>query len=184
MNFIVVEELKLWENIKKGDVNSLKRIHVMYFHQMCLFAKKTVRDDQLIENMVSDCFIKLWENRKKIEIKLSLKTYLYQVLRNQIIDYYRIKNEKTVLLDELPDIPNEAEFDDQQRYAKLYKVISQLPEQRRKILELAVFDSLSYQQIADELGISKNTVKTQIARAYRFLKESLEPRDFYLFCLL
>lgn len=179
-----MEELKLWEKIKKGDVQSLNRLHTLYFHQMCLFAKKTVHDNQLIENIVSDCFIKLWENRKKIVIKTSLKSYLYQILRNQIIDHYRVKQESVELLDELPDIPNEKDFDEQQRYAKLYKAILKLPEQRKKILELAVFDSLTYQEIADKLDISKNTVKTQISRAYRFLKESLDPRDFYFFCLL
>jgi RNA polymerase sigma-70 factor (ECF subfamily) len=151
---------------------------------MCLFAKKTVHDNQLIENIVSNCFIKIWESRKNIEIKTSLKSYLYQILRNQIIDHYRGKQESMELMDDLPDIPNEIEFDEQERYAKLYKAILKLPEQRKTILELAVFDSLSYQQIADKLGISKNTVKTQMGRAYRFLKESLEPRDFYFLCVL
>lgn len=179
-----MDELKLWENIQKGDVKALNKLHTLYFYQMCLFAKKTVHDNQLVENIVSDCFIKLWENRKKIHIKTSLKSYLYRVLRNQIIDHFRGKQEKAELLEELPDIPNEVEFDEQQRYAKLYKTISKLPEQRKIILELAVFDSLSYQQIADKLGITKNTVKTQMARAYRFLKEALNPKDFYFFCLL
>lgn len=181
---IVLDELELWENIKKGDVQALNKLHTRYFHQMCLFAKKTVNDNQLVENIVSDCFIKVWENRKKIEIKTSLKSYLYQTLRNQIVDHFRKKQDNAELLDEIPDVSNEADFDEQQRYAKLYKVISKLPEQRKKVLELAVFESLTYQQIADKLNISKNTVKTQIARAYRFLKESLEPRDFYFFCLL
>jgi len=179
-----VEELELWGNIKKGDVKALQKLHETYFFQMCLFARKTVHDNQAIENIVSDCFIKLWENRKNIEIKTSLKSYLYQVLRNQIIDHYRGKQEKLQLMEELPHIANETDFDVQERYAKLYKAVSKLPEQRKIILELAVFDSLTYQQIADKLNISKNTVKTQIARAYRFLKESLEPRDFYFFCLL
>lgn len=179
-----MNELKLWDNIKKGDVAALKELHSQYFHQMCLFAKKSVHDDQLIENIVSDCFIKLWESRKKVEIKSSLKSYLYRILRNQIIDHYRKKQETTEIMEELPDIPDETVFDEQQRYTKLYKAVEKLPEQRRKILELAVFESLTYQEIADKLGISKNTVKTQIARAYRFLKETLEPRDFYFFCLL
>ncbi len=179
-----MEDKQLWERIKKGDIKALNKLHSLYFHQMCLFAKKTVHDNQLIENIVSDCFIKLWENRKEIEIKTSLKSYLYQILRNKIIDHYRGKQEKAELLDELPDIPNEEEFDEQQRYAKLYKAISKLPERRKNILKLAVYESLTYQQIAEKLGISKNTVKTQMARAYRFLKETLEPRDFYLFCLI
>jgi RNA polymerase sigma-70 factor (ECF subfamily) len=179
-----LEDFKLWGNIKKGDAKSLNKLHALYFRQMCLFAKKTVHDNQLVESIVSNCFIKIWENRKKVEIKTSVKSYLYQILRNQITDHYRGKQEKAELPGELPDIPNEIEFDEQERYIKLYKAISKLPEQRKNILELAVFDSLTYQQIADKLNISKNTVKTQMARAYRFLKESLEPRDFYFFCLL
>ncbi len=181
---LTVEDLILWENIKSGDTKSLNKLHVLYFHQMCLYAHKTIHDHQLIENIVSDCFIILWERRKRIEIKTSVKSYLYRILRNQIIDHYRRKHDNVEILDNLPDIPGESEFDELQRYTKLYSVISKLPDQRRLILEMAVFDSLSYQQIADKLHISKNTVKTQIARAYRFLKESLEPRDFYLFCLL
>ena len=179
-----MEELKIWENIKKGDVKALQKLHELYFLKMCLFARKTLHDNHAIENIVSDCFIKLWENRKNIEINTSLKSYLYRILRNQIIDHYRSKQEKLQLMEELPQIANETEFNEQERYVKLYKSISQLPEQRKKILELAVFDSLTYQQIADKLNISKNTVKTQISRAYRFLKESLDPRDFYFFCLL
>jgi len=179
-----MDELKLWENIRKGDVKALNQLHILYFYKMCLFAKKTVHDNQLIENIVSNCFIKIWENRKKIEIKTSIKSYLYQVLRNQIVDHYRGKQEKAELLGELPDIPNEIKFDEQERYAKLYKAILKLPEQRKNILELAVFDFLTYQQIADKLDISKNTVKTQIARSYRFLKESLDPHDFYFIYLL
>lgn len=178
-----MDEFKLWLDIKKGDVKALNRLHTLYFCQMCLFATHTVHDNQLVENIVSDCFIKLWDNRKKIEIKTSLKSYLYRILRNQIIDFYRGKQEKTEHLYELPDIPNETEFDKQQHYAKLYKAILKLPEQRKIILEFAVYDSLTYQQIADKLNISKNTVKTQMARAYRFLKESLDPKDFCFFCL-
>ncbi len=176
-----MENKQIWKNIKNGDVKSLKQLHVRYFYQMCLFAQKTINDNQLVENIVSDCFIKLWENRDKIEIQSSVKSYLYTILKNKIIDHFRANRQKTLLLEEFPEIPDEADFDEQQRYAKLYKAISQLPQQRKIILELAAFDSLTYQQIADKLGISKNTVKTQITRAYRFLKESLEPRDFFLF---
>ncbi len=174
----------MWDNIKKGDVRALEKLNSLYFSQMCLFAGKSVSDTQLIENIVSDCFIKLWENKKRIEINTSLKSYLFRILRNKIIDSFREREVYAILVDELPDIADEAEFDAQKKYAQLYTAVEKLPEQRKRILELAVFDSLSYQQIADKLHISKNTVKTQIARAYRFLKETLEPRDFYLFCLI
>ena len=68
--------------------------------------------------------------------------------------------------------------------ALLFSFIEKLPYQRRKILEMAVFDSMTYTEIAEKLGISRNTVKTQIARAYRFLKENLNTEDFHLFVIL
>lgn len=177
-----MEELKLWHNIKRGDNKALQELHDKYFHVMCLFASKSINDHQNVENLVSDCFIKIWENRKEIEIKTSIKAYLYRMLRNRVVDYYRKKEEITDSICEFDDNVEDTDFDDSQRYAKLYQAISKLPEQRRRILELAIFESHSFQEIADKLEISKNTVKTQIARAYRFLKESLKPQDFYFFC--
>ena len=106
------------------------------------------------------------------------------MLHNSIIDYYRKKRILTDKLDyEIKAPGDEKEFDDQEEFAKLYSAMKQLPEQRRNILTLAVFDSLTYNEIAAKLNISRNTVKTQIARAYRFLKEILDPKDFNFFLL-
>lgn len=176
-----MEDKQLWENIKIGDKHALNKLHEKYFRQMCLYVRKSTNNSGIVEELVSDCFIKIWENRKKISIKISTKNYIFIILRNSIIDYYRKKQYHQETLEKLPEIADENYFDEQKQYALLYKALEKLPEQRRKILELAVFESLSYNQIAEKLNISRNTVKTQIARAYRFLKESLDPNDFYLF---
>jgi DNA-directed RNA polymerase specialized sigma24 family protein len=52
------------------------------------------------------------------------------------------------------------------------------------LLEMAVFDSKTYNEIAEELHISKNTVKTQMGRAYKHLKEMLDPKEFSLFIFI
>lgn len=179
-----MDELKLWNNIQKGDVKALKEMHSLYFNQMCLFAQKRIPDNQTVENIVSDCFIKIWENRQNIRIETSFKSYLFKVLQNKIYDYFRKKHEKTELYKDIPDVADLSEFDEQDRYVKLYKTISKLPKEQKHVLELAVFDSLSYMEISEKLHISRNTVKTQISRAYKFLKKSLEPQDFYFFVLM
>jgi RNA polymerase sigma-70 factor (ECF subfamily) len=180
----VLDDKYIWENIKQGNKTALKQLHDLYFNQMCLYAYKSTRDSRVTEELVSDCFIKLWEKRRKIEIKTSVRHYLFLMLRNGIIDYYRKKSFLTESIEEIPEPADEDVFDEQKQYAVLYTALEELPDQRRKILELAVFDSLSYNEIAEKLEISRNTVKTQIARAYRFLKEKLDPKDFYLFCFL
>jgi len=176
-----MEEFHLWGGIKSGDLKSLNRMHEKYFHQMCLYARKTTTDSELIEELVSDCFIKLWENRNRINIKVSVKNYLFLMLRNAIIDHYRLKHLNVLGAEEFPEIADENYFDEQLQYATLYKALGKLPGQCRRILEMAVFEELSYNQIAEKLNVTRNTVKTQMGRAYRFLKESLDPRDFYLF---
>lgn len=178
-----MEDLDLWKNIKDGNKTALKKLHSKYFHQMCLYAiKSTHGNTPLAEELVSDCFIKIWEYRKKIEIKTSVEHYLFLILHNEIVDHYRKKRVITEpLIQDFIAPVNEKEFDDQKHYARLYKAVKKLPEQCRKILELAVYDSLSYNEIAEKLHISRNTVKTQMGRAYKHLREMLDPKDFNFF---
>lgn len=177
-----MDDKAIWENIRRGSKPALKQLHDNYFNQMCLYACKSTKDSATVEELVSDCFIKLWENRKKIEIQSSVKHYLFLMLRNAVIDHHRKKRYLTESLSEIADPGSETLFDEQQQYATLYTAIEKLPLQCRRILELAAFDSLSYDQIAEKLHISRNTVKTQMARAYRFLREKLNPKDFLFFC--
>ena len=174
----------IWEEIKKGDKDAFKKLHERFFHQMYLYARNSVTHAEA-EELVDDCFIKLWEYRRKIDIHTSLKQYLYLMLHNAIIDHMRKKKIITEpLANDFPMPGNEKYFDDQKRYATLYKALKKLPEQCRKILEMAIYDSKTYNEIAEELNISKNTVKTQMGRAYKFLKEKLDPKEFNLFILV
>jgi RNA polymerase sigma-70 factor (ECF subfamily) len=84
----------------------------------------------------------------------------------------------------LPELPDDETQNDLDQYSSLYTALEKLPDQRRRILELAVFESCSYAQVAERLNISINTVKTQIGRAYRFLKQELDPKSIQLLFLL
>lgn len=179
------DDLTLWKNIREGDAQALKELHDRYYYQMCLYALKMYHCQNGMDEAVSDCFIKLWTKRIEIVIERSVKSYLYLMLRNSLIDLTRKKN-GTILLEinALPELPDNEAQNEYDNYARLYKALEKLPEQRRRILELAVFESFTYAQIAEKLQISINTVKTQIGRAYRFLKEELDPRSIQLLFLL
>lgn len=179
----VVEDLDLWKNIRDGNKEALKKLHTKYFYQMCLYAiKSTHGNTPLAEELVSDCFIKIWEHRKNIEIKTSVEHYLFLMLHNGIVDHYRKKRVITEpLIKDFTAPASEKEFDDQKHYARLYKAVKKLSPQCRKVLELAVYESMTYQEIADALNISRNTVKTQMGRAYQHLREMLDPKDFNFF---
>lgn len=169
------DDLTIWKNIRNGDTRALKALHDRYYYQMYLYAKKIYHLQNSLDEAVSDCFIKLWTKRSDIVIDRSVKSYLFLMLHNGLIDLIR-KKSGTILLEvsSLPELPDNEMMTDLDHYARLYSALEKLPEQRRHILELAVFESYTYAQIAEKLQISVNTVKTQIGRAYRFLKEELQ----------
>jgi RNA polymerase sigma-70 factor (family 1) len=179
-----MDDQNIWGKIMNGDVDALRILHDKYYYQMWLWASKYTRNETLAEELVSDCFIRLWERRQHIFIEKSLKSYLYLMLRNQIVSQARKSKHKLVIgYDKLPDMPDDVTISNQDYYAALYKAILKIPEQRRKILELAAFESFTYKEIAAQMDISVNTVKTQMGRAYQFLKEELDPNNFMLFHL-
>ena len=175
----------IWDRIVSGDVVALRMLHDKYYHQLWLWANQYTQNGPLSEELVADCFIKLWDRRKYINIEKSLKSYLYLMLRNQIVSQLRkAKHDIVMGSDQLPDVPDESEINGLDFYAGLYQAIQKIPEQRRHILELAAFESLTYKEIAERLDISVNTVKTQMGRAYQFLKEELDPKNFLFFSIL
>ena len=179
------DDLTLWKNIRKGDTCALKILYDRYYYHMYLYAKRLYHNQNGLEEAVSDCFIKLWTKRNDIVIEYSVKSYLFLILRNGLIDIFRKKRGIIFLeVNSLPDLPNDETFNEFDQYARLYNVLDRIPEQRRRILELAVFESYSYSQIAEKLDITVNTVKTQMGRAYRFLKEELDPKSINLLFLL
>ncbi|MEI6276830.1 MAG: sigma-70 family RNA polymerase sigma factor [Prolixibacteraceae bacterium] len=179
------EDLRIWEKISSGDKSAMKVLHDRYYYQLYHYAKKIHPNPSVLDEAVSDCFIKLWTKRENLIIVRSVKSYLFLMLRNGLIDILRRK-EHSVYLEEgtIPDLPDDEMHNELDRYAELYNSLEKLPEQRRLILELAVFESLTYAQIAEKLNISMNTVKTQMGRAYRFIKEELDPKSLQLFFML
>ncbi len=178
------DDLTLWENIRKGELDALRVLHDRYFIQLSVWAKKVVPDHFLAEELVSDCFVRLWMQREHILIQKSVKGYLFFMLKNRVIDHSRKSHHPHQDLDFLPDLPDDEAIDHYDIYVELHAAIQKLPEQRRKILQLAAFESLTYKEIAIRLNISVSTVKTQMVRAYQFLKEELDPKSFFLLSLL
>lgn len=177
------DDWEIWEQIRQGDTQALKMLHNRYFSQMNLYARKIAGDHYPTEEIVSDCFIKLWTRRKAILIERSVKNYLFLMVRNGLIDDLRKKKVKRVSPETIPELPDGERLEEFDFYDKLHQALEKLPAQRRCILEMAAFDSFTYAQIAEQLHISVNTVKTQMGRAYRFLKEELDPKTFQLFLL-
>mgnify|MGYP001124406969 FL=1 len=140
-------------------------------------AKYFIKDQELAEEIVSDIFIYLWLRRKTLNIQTSLKAYLFKAAKNQALQHLRKNrlptesldsyNAQSIPTDQQPD----GELQQQELEAELSADLAFLPEQQRIVFTLHRFEGFKYQEIADMLNISVNTVRNHIFQAVKKLQE-------------
>lgn len=181
-------EQSIWNKIKAGDKQAFKLFFDDYYSSYCLYANSMLDDLELSQDIVSECFVRIWERKDKIQIKASIEKYLLLSVRNSIYSYLRSPKSRGIdidpIIERIENTPlEEYDIEKEETIQRVYKLIEELPEQRRRILELATFKGMSYKDIAEKLNISVNTVKTQLSRAYHFLREKLMD-DFIILWLI
>lgn len=141
---------------------------------MCLYALHYLGDSDMAEDVVQECFATLWE---KLEAGLAVanrRAYLYMTVRNRCLDQLRRKGMQTESLkpyDTYGIIDDDDAQERSQIEARLWTAIDSLPEKCREVFLMSKRDGLKYEEIATELGISENTVRNQISKALKVLKD-------------
>jgi RNA polymerase sigma-70 factor (ECF subfamily) len=146
-----------------------------------------LKDEDASEEVVQDLFIFLWENRTNIDIKSSLRAFLYTSVKNRSLNY--IRNHKTRVLhedsfarDQSQQISQIIDFCEREELQKVVEdCLADLPKQCREIFELSRNENLTYNEIAQKLSISPKTVENQIGIALKKLRISLGP---YISCII
>ncbi len=160
------------------DVASYGVFFETNYHAACLVAMRYLKDTREAEDLVQEVFLHIWECRHQIIVRDNLRNYLFNSVKNASINYTQ-RNKKFYTALEDADLSSayaesNDEFTKEEFAAKVAKSIDQLPPQCKKIFLLAYLDNLSYQNIAEALQLSKNTVKTQMGIAYKLLREQLK----------
>ena len=183
---------QLINGIQKGDVAAFEELYRQYYIFLCLIAEHIVRNPSDAEEIVSDVFVRLWNIREKIEITTSIKGYLIKAVHNTSLNYL----ERFRLIHKLTDTLSNSDYellawDSDYPLGQLYEKeimnildqgISALPDGCRKIFILSRNEDMKYSDIASKLGISVNTVKTQMKIALARLRENL--KDYLMILLI
>lgn len=172
--------------IQNGDIGEFERLFHLYYKRMCTYSESIIKNSLDAEDIVCNIFAILWENREELNIKTSFEAYLVATIHHHSINYLkhiqiedkywknvqcRLKNVDILFLEDLSNpltaiITNEIS-------ESIDKSIASLPPQCREVFLLNKYDGLSYGEIALKLNISINTVRTQIMRAMRKMRDNL-----------
>ena len=179
MSLTTKEELIIDNKFNKKE---FQKIYDLQFNPLCAFALKYIQNIEAVEDIVQEAFISLWEKRKDFNEIFSIKSFLYTSIRNKCLN--QIKHKKVVQKHEellIYQLESEQLFTqhviEEETFNRLYQEIHHLPDASKEIMLLAL-NGLKNPEIAEELNISVNTVKTQKKIAYSKLKLKLIPSEF------
>lgn len=172
---------------------AFKALFDLYAPKIYSFGNSYLKSAHDAEELVQEVFIRIWNQRESLDDSKNIKAYIFKTAVNLIYDQLR-KRKLERLYTELSMFQQTEEDNSTSDYVMLNDLqnqintlIAQMPEQRRLVFTLSRVEGLSYDEIAQQLNISKRTVENQIYRAMTFLKEHIDSKYmlylvFYYFC--
>lgn len=168
----------------KIDRKVFEYIYQQYYNPLCAFAYRFISDVDFVEDLVQEVYVYLWEKKDGFDNLNAVKSFLYTSVRNRCLNLIKHrdvqqKNEKDIIMSLEDNEDFQKYVIEEEVFSGLYNEIKLLPESARNIMLLAL-NGLKNPEIAEELNVSVNTVKTQKKIAYSKLKSKLKPSEYLL----
>ena len=173
------QELFLLEEMKAGKEYAFDFFFNYYYPGLCVYAQNLSSiSEEEAKNLVQDVFLKFWNHRKKINIRNSVRSYLFTSIKNKCIDHLK-QEKKSFNLNEdfIAETKSDVTFETfvLKELEDLFEAsLNKLPERCREIFELSRFEGLKNKEIAAKLNLSEKTVENQMTKALRILKKELK----------
>jgi RNA polymerase sigma factor, sigma-70 family/RNA polymerase sigma-70 factor, Bacteroides expansion family 1 len=182
-----MENQLLLKQLSQGNRVVFKKIFEEYYRPLCGFSRNFIPDAEVCDDLVQESFLGLWNKRSDIESYTAIKSYLYSSVRNACLNYLRHQDVKQKSQEDIKVLSSDWYAEDsiveEEVHSHIYEAIKELSPQSRKII-LMTMNGLTNPEMAEELNVSVNTVKTLKKRAYEFLRGKLKGIHWVLLLLL
>ncbi len=174
---------ELLKQLAEGDEKAFRDIYDSCQERVFAFALYLTKSKDIAEEVVQEVFSRLWEKRRQLPPDTNLRSYIRKMAENHIMDVFRkARRDKAfqqkifhnmVTLRELATLQEDpADILIRDQLARLHQAaIRQLPPQKRIIYTLSRDEELTYEEIAQKLHLSRNTVRNHMADAIKSVRE-------------
>ncbi len=170
------DEEMLWSGIQKGDRQAFQSLYIAYSEILYNYGMKICPDSERVKDSIHTVFVRVWERRKKIEIKRSLKFYMFTILRRELIHEMQKHRNRSSAISRIEfelSIEDKIIRDEsnEQRKQKLSLAISTLSPRQREILFLRFYEDLTYEEISALMSINTNSLYKLYSASLARLKQ-------------
>lgn len=163
------------------DETAYRQLFYLFYKPLLHFTGSFVSSREVSEEIVSDVFIKIWQNRKHVDEIRNLKIYLYVSAKNNTLRYLQSQQKLSPIgLDELEvELQNNSQDPEEmmitaEMMTKMERAIDSLPPRCKMVYKLVREDRLRYKEIGQILDISIKTIDNQLAIALRKIAEAIQ----------
>lgn len=155
-----------------------EQVYKTHFKPLYAYARTMVRDSDAAEEIVQQVFFRLWEKREALDIKETLRGYLYRSVFHSSMNYLKhLKVKETHARHVMNETPYEntvmQNLEAKELEKRLAGALAKLPEKCRTIFQLCRFEELKYKEVAEQLNLPVKTVENEMGKALRLLRLSL-----------
>ena len=174
----------VFEALRRGDATAYATLFSAYYQRLCRYAMRFVHDEDATEDLVQDCFLRLYEHRAALT-PTSLSSLLFTMvclnyLKHQVlVDGYQVDavrqregSEQLYALDMTGDADATLVYDDLKR--QLDAIIASLPPRTREVFAMSRNEGMKNKEIAAALGISEKVVEKHITKALAAMRAGLK----------
>lgn len=188
---VYVLRKQLMQQFISGNEEAFEKLYAQYKPVLCKFIQTFINDSMLTDDIVQEVFVAVWLNRKNIDPDKSFSSYLMTSARNKVYDFFKETAKNRQMMEQRWLNFSEAVNDTEEALVSIEldelidSALKQLSSRKRAIFELAKLKGKSHSEIAEELGISKNTVKNHMVDSLKYLKEVIgRYREIAMYSLL
>lgn len=162
-----------------GDTSSFEELYNLYSNRLLGYFIKLVKSETFAAELLQDCFVKLWNNRKQLDPDQSFRSYLFRIADNLVYDFFRKaardKKLKSVLINSAREYYHvEENFSYKESDQLLKDAINSLSPKRRQVFQMIKIEERSYEEVSLLLNVSTSTINDHIVKATKSIRENLE----------
>ncbi len=184
-------DLELMRRMAQSDQHAFTELYMLHHQGIYNFLLSIVKVPEIAEDLLQDIFLKVWEGRKQLHITNSFHSYLYQAARNKAIDVLRRIARDPLLEDEIRHRLSTGiykltyqDHDWRQYQQLLSQALEILPPQRKLAFLLVRQEGKKYDEAAQIMGVSRNTLKQHLSLAVASIRKFLLEKGEIVFALL